>query len=215
MLFRSVEVFDADGTTLLATYTTPSITADGSNSSTGGNAGITVTISNYAADSLKYKATIGVSVNADTILTANGLSGGRYHIVITNVTDSTTDGAQTFTYTQSDVFLDKNPSTPSFGGAASTTISESSTSANIVTKHLSGVEYYITGSKFNAHTDDIDNLNANTQGRSGSASTNFQITAPNYGLATISEYAWSPSSGSFTGWTNAYNNTNAQYDVSD
>ena len=99
----TVEVFDADGTTLLATYTTPSITADGSNSSTGGNAGITVTISNYAADSLKYKATIGVSVNADTILTANGLSGGRYHIVITNVTDSTTDGAQTFTYTQSEI----------------------------------------------------------------------------------------------------------------
>lgn len=211
----TVDVYDADGTTLLATYTTPAITGDGSNSSSGANAGITVTISNYGADSLKYKANISVSVNADTILTANGLSGGRYHIVITNVTDSTTDGAQTFTYTQSDVFLDKNPSTPSFGGAASTTISESGTSANIVTKHLSGVEYYILGSKFDAHTDDIDNLNANTQGRSGAASQNFQFTAANYGLPTISEYAWSPSSGSFTGWTNYYNNANAQYDISD
>ena len=206
-----VEVFSGDGVTLLATYTTPAITGNAVNTSSGANAGITVTITNYATDSLKYKATLAASVNMSTIFTTNSLSGGRYHIKLTHTTDTTTDGAGTYTYTQTDVFYDKNTTSPSFGSGASITIAE--TSGQVQTKHLSGVEYYITGSQFTAIEDKINDLNANTQGRANSASNNIIFAAANYGLATLNISAWSPSQGSMTGWTNYYNDTDDTYTV--
>jgi hypothetical protein len=206
-----VEMFSGDGTTVLATYTTPSITANAVNTSSSPNAGITVTITNYAADGLKYKASIAAAVNVGTVFTAVSLSGGRYHIKVTHTTDTSTDGGTEYSYIQPDAFYDLNGSTPSFGGASVATISESGTSGNILTKHLSGVEYYILGSRFVGAVDKINNLNQNTQGRASAANTNFSFTAANYGVTAIAEYSWSQGPGTWTGWTNAYDNTDDSY----
>jgi hypothetical protein len=204
----TVDVYDADGVTIISTFSN-GVTADGTYSSTDG---IDIIIAGFIADSLKEKADITVTVDIDQVLSGVGLTdGGKYNIVITNLTDSTSDGAQTFTYTQPAVFFDTNLTTPSFGGGATCTIEEKV--GNIVTKHLSGVEYYTLTSQFSAHVDAINDLNANTQGRALGANTNFQFAAPAYGLSTISEYAWAPTSGSFTGWTNLFNDIADEYDI--
>jgi hypothetical protein len=144
-----------------------------------------------------------------TIFAAYSLDGGRYSVRVRFITDTVTDGGSTYTATTSDVFYDTNPNTPSIGGT--TSIVESTNSSNILTKHISGVEYYITGSQFEITTTDINNLNKNTQGFSSGVTKNFQITAPNYNLATTTLTAWSPSVGTFVGWLNNYDNTGITY----
>ena len=206
-----VIVYDADGVGILSQYTTPVLYQNGVYTD---SLGITVTLTSYGSDSLRYKASVQVSVNTSTIFGTNARTGGRYHVKITHNTDTDTDGTGPYIYTQTDVFYDTNPNTPSFGGGASATIIESTTPSNIVTKHISGVEYYTTNSQFIAHTDTINNLNGNTQGRSYGANTNFNFVAPNYGLPAINQYAWSATQGTFTGWTNLYNNTGVSYDIS-
>lgn len=211
----SVNLFSGNGTTVLATFTTPAITGNGTWTSSGANAGISVTVSGYATDSLKNKASVSVTLQLSTLFPGSvGLSGGRYHVEITHTTDTATDGGASYTYVQPDAFLDLAGTTPSFGAGSTAQIVESATSSNVVTKHLSGVEYYIAGSQFKVDVTEINNLNANTQGRAGGANTNFQLTASNYGLSTLTQFAWSPTSGTFTGWTNYYNNTNISYSLS-
>lgn len=209
-----VDVYRANGVATFSTYTTPILYQSGTHTD---SAGISVTIGSYAVDDsgfpsiyiTKYKATVSVSVNMSTIFSANGLDGGRYHVRIKHITDTLTDGGNTYTYTSSDVFYDTNPNTPSIDGT--TTIIESTTPANILTKHISGVEYYITGSQFELTTTGVNNLNKNTQGFSSGVTKNFTITAPNYNLPTTNLQAWSPSVGTFIGWLNNYNNTGVTY----
>ena len=209
-----VDVYRANGVATFSTYTTPTLYQNGANTN---SAGITVTISSYAADdsgfpaiyTSKYKASVSISVNMATIFAANSLDGGRYHVVIRFITDTVTDGGTTYTYTSSGVFYDTNPNTPSISGT--TTIIESTNSSNILTKHISGVEYYITSSQFELTTTGINNLNKNTQGFSSGVTKNFQITATNYNLATTTLTAWSPSVGTFAGWLNNYDNTGITY----
>jgi hypothetical protein len=209
-----VDVYRGNGTATFSTYTTPTLYQNGTHTD---SAGISVTIGSYAVDDsgfpsiyiTKYKATVSVSVNMSTIFLANGLDGGRYRVIVKHITDTLTDGGNTYTYTSSDVFYDTNPNTPSIGG--STTIIESTTTANILTKHISGVEYYITGSQFELTTTGVNDLNKNTQGYASGVTKNFTITAPNYNLPSTSLQAWSPSVGTFIGWLNNYNNTGVTY----
>ena len=209
-----VDVYRANGTATFSTYTTPVLYQNGTHTD---SAGISVTIGSYAVDdsgfpsiyTTKYKATVSVSVNMATIFTANGLDGGRYHVRVRHITDTLTDGGNIYTYTSSDVFYDTNPNTPSIDGT--TTIIESTTPGNIITKHISGVEYYVTGSQFELTATGVNNLNKNTQGYSSGFSRNFTITAPNYNLPTTNLQAWSPSVGTFIGWLNNYNNTGVTY----
>lgn len=209
-----VDVYRANGVATFSTYTTPVLYQSGTHTD---SAGISVTIGSYAVDDsgfpsiyiTKYKATVSVSVNMSTIFSANGLDGGRYRVRVKHITDTLTDGGNTYTYTSSDVFYDTNPNTPSIDGT--TTIIESTTPANILTKHISGVEYYITGSQFELTTTGVNNLNKNTQGYSSGVTKNFTITAPNYNLPTTNLQAWSPSVGTFIGWLNNYNNTGVTY----
>lgn len=196
----TVTVYDANGTSVLETVTTASIAANGSY----GSGNITITISDYAADTNRFKATPSFTVAIGTILTAAGREGGRYHVAISMTTDSTSDGTGPYTYTQAAVFLDSNPATPS---ATGTTIAE--TGGSVVTKHLSGIEYYTTGSDFTVAIADIDNLNRNTAKTTGALS----IAAANYGVSSFSQ---SPlpagaGNGSFTGWTSSYNIQNVSY----
>ena len=209
-----VDVYRGNGVATFSTYTTPTLYQNGTHTD---SAGISVTIGSYAVDDsgfpsiyiTKYKATVSVSVNMSTIFLANGLDGGRYRVRVRHITDTLTDGGNTYTYTSSDVFYDTNPNTPSIDGT--TTIIESTTPGNIVTKHISGVEYYTTGSQFELTTTGINNLNKNTQGFSSGFSRNFTITAPNYNLTTTHLQAWSPSVGTFIGWLNNYDNTGVTY----
>jgi hypothetical protein len=205
-----VDVFKADGTSTFSTYTTPTLYQNATHTN---SAGITVTIGSYAVDdsgfpaiyTTKYKATVSVSVNMATIFGLYSLDGGRYRVRIKFITDTATDGGGTYTATSSDVFYDTNPNTPSISG--STTIVESTNLSNILTKFISGVEYYITGSQFELTTTGINNLNKNTQGFSGGTSKNFTATGTNYNLPDLNLTAWSNSTGTFVGWSNLYTNT--------
>lgn len=187
----TINVYDADGVSLLETYTTPVLDGVALHNSPSGN--ITVAITGYGPDSLRFQAKMAVTVNIGAILTNAGLAGGRYHVAITHDTDSATDGSS-HTYTQSDVFLDANPTTPSISGAV--TIAE--TGGGIQTKHLSGLEYYVLNSQFTANIIGIDDLNENTS----RVDSNLVLNGAEYGLATLNQCPFGAGAGSFTGWTN-------------
>lgn len=197
----TVTVYDADGITALETYTTGAITGDATHNSGSGN--ISVTISNYATDTLRYKAKATVVVAIGDVLSDAGLTGGRVHCTVTHTTDSATDATGPYTYTQDAVFLDTNPSTPSISG--STTVTE--TAGQVLTKHLSGVEFYILNSQFTVGVTDIDNLNAN----SIRTSANLYLTGSDYGFSALSHSPIGTGSSNFSNWTSAENNTGADY----
>ena len=195
-----VTMYDADGTTVLRTLTTSSITGNG----TYGDAYLNVVISNYATDTTRYKGDVTINVEAeDILLDFYSRSGGRYHVVVTMTTDTTTDDGSTYTYTQSDVFIDLNPSTPSISGT--TTIAE--TSGSVSTKHLSGIEYYIAGSQFTVNVQDLDNLNRNT----AKTSSNLTVNFTNYGISNVTQSPFGSGSSFFSGWTNAFDNIGTDY----
>ena len=185
------------GTTSLETHTTSTIYQDGSY----GSGNITITISNYATDTTRYKASVSVTVALTSISDLS--DGGRYNVVISMTTDTTTDDGTTYTYTQDGVFIDTNPSTPSISGT--TTITE--TSGSVSTKHLSGVEYYIAGSQFSVDVTNIDNLNRNTARTSANLSVDFS----NYHISDVSQSPFGSGSSFFSGWTNAFDNTGTDY----
>jgi len=198
----TVTVYDADGTTSLESHTTTAITGNGSY----GSGNISITISSYAADTTRFKAIPTVTVDLSTLFTGISRQGGRYHVVVSQTVDTTTDGSGTYTYTQSDVFYDTNPNTPSVG-----TASIAETSGSVVTKHLSGIEYYNTGSQFTVDVTAIDNLNRNT----ARTSNNLSITFANYGIPNLNQSPFGSGSANFTGWTNAFDNTGASYQKTD
>jgi len=174
----------------------------------------TIQVTGYAQDTSKWKGIIQVSVNIPKVFQDAGLSGGRYFIKTIMTTDTVTDGGNTYSYIQDDVFWDKNdlggyPSSPQING--NTSIVENTSS--IISKHLSGVEYYVGGSQFEVDVTDIDYLNSNTQGRASSAAWNFQLLGSDYGLSPIQEEAWNPSAGmSFPGWDNKYDTLDIDFD---
>lgn len=196
-----VIVYAANGTTVLDSYTTPVITGNGVHNSGSGR--ITVTITSYGADSSRFRANASVSTNIAGIFTDNGDEGGRYHIEITHTTDSVTDGTGSYVYAQTDVFYDANLTTPSI--ATSVTIAE--TSGSVVTKHLSGIEYYTLGSDFTVSVNDINQHNRNTSRTSAS----LLLRGTEYGLPDLDLSPFGTGSGNFIGWTNNYNLNGVDY----
>lgn len=194
-----VTVYDADGTSVLDTYTTPALTGDGANTSASGD--LVVTISSYGTDDPIYpdrqKANMSVAIAIGDILTTAGLEGGRYHVEVIMTPDTTTDGSGPYTYTQTAVFLDTDPTTPSISGAA--TITE--TAAGVVTKELSGLSYYDTGSEFTVSVGGVDQLNRNTS----RTSANLVISTSSYGLPAINACPFGSEAGNFSGWGNDEN----------
>ncbi|NJO18666.1 MAG: hypothetical protein HC877_23950, partial [Thioploca sp.] len=110
----TVTVYDANGISILDIFTTPFIISN--NIFTSGSGNITVTITNFGSDSFRFQANASININIGNILTGIGREGGRYHVQITHVTDSVTDGTGPYTYVQPDVFLDSNPTTPVISG---------------------------------------------------------------------------------------------------
>ena len=139
-------------------------------------------------------------------------------------TDTATDGTGPYDYfgpngtgstsyvaEDNDVFFDTNPSTPSI--VSTVTIAE--TVGNILTKHLSGVEYYVDGSQFTINVNEIDNYNANTQGRSGSGNTyNLLAQGPNYNLPTLQQAPWPQGAnlGTWTDWNDEDDDQDIDYE---
>lgn len=196
----TVTVYDANGTTSLETMTTSTIYQNGSY----GTGNISVEVTNYATDSLRYKAKPTVTVDIDAIFTGLGRDGGRYNVVVTMNTDTSTDGTGPYTFTMTSIFYDTNPNTPSISG----TVTIGETSGQVQTKHLSGIEYYIGGSQFTVNVNDIDNLNRNT----ARTSNNLTLQSVGYGLSSLGQSPFGSGSSNFTGWTNAYNNTGTDYE---
>lgn len=190
-----VKVFDADGVALLDSYTTPALTGNGTHVSPSGR--ITVTIANYGTDNTRWQADPGVTVDILDIFTDNGLDGGRYHVEATHITDTVSDGAQVLTFTQTDVFLDTNATTP-FISTISGSVNIAETPGFVVTKHLSGLEYYILGSDFSVTVSGINQLNRNT----ARTSANLRIRGADYGLPARNHSPFGTGSSYFEGWTN-------------
>lgn len=191
-----VTMYAADGTTVLATYTTPALTGNATHTS----GSISVTISSYSADDNRFQAKMSVTVGVGAILTGAGYSGGRYNCKVVMNTDTNTDGTGPYTYTQTSVFLDANPSTPSIGAV---TIAQNSPT----TKHISGLEYYTTGSTFTLGATNINNLNANT----ARTTQNIRVSASEYAIGNLNQSPFGTGSGNFSGYTNANNNTGTSY----
>jgi len=196
-----VTVYDADGVTPLDSYTTPALIGDATHTSPSGF--LVVTISNYGVDDPNYparqKARMSITVFANNLLAGLGLQGGRYHIEATMTPDSATDGSGPYPYTQADVFLDTNPTTPSISGAF--TLEE--TPAAVLTRYLSGVLYYNTGSQFTIGITGIDQLNRNTSRTTG----NLTVSSSSVGgtLPSLSLSPFGTGAADFTGWNNDEN----------
>ena len=190
----NVKVY-AGSDVLISDYTTPFITGD----TTFTSGPISVQITNYALDTLRYKAKPIVSVNIGSLFT----NGSKVKVVVTHTTDSTTDGGINYTYTQNYVFYDNNPTTPQITGT--TSISE--TNSNVITKHISGIEYYTTNSKFTVDVQGINDLNNNSQ----AIADNLTLTGSEYGLPTITSEPFNYLSTSFSGWTNNNNVENVSF----
>lgn len=191
-----VEIHDKDG--VVDTFTTPAITQNSTHLSPS-NA-ITVAITQYGVDdALRFKAKASVSIDVTTILP----DGGFYHTEITHNTDSSSDGT-THSFSQSEIFIDTNPSTPVIGAL-------SFLESVPVYKSLSGIKYYDNGSSWRVILSNIDNLNAN----SIRTSSNVSISSTGYGLSSLNHSPFGSGSANFSNWTNVENNTNTTYDKND
>lgn len=198
--YFSVIVFDGDGTAI-ANYNTPPIIGNGVFSN---GAGITVTITGFASDATRFQAKASVSVDMATIFSLNAQQGGRYNLWITHHTDTATDGTGPYTYVSSGVFLDVGGTPPQING--STTIQERP--GFVLTKHLSGIEYYILNSQFSVTVNDIDGLNANVQ----RIPHNLELNGTEYGLPNINTAPYTPVAlETWTGWNNFYNTNNVNF----
>jgi hypothetical protein len=186
---------------IVETYTTPAITGNGVHTSPSGN--IVVTITNYGVDASKWKAHASVAIDVGQVFTDIGESGGRYHAEANHITDSVTDGGQTFTYTQADVFIDTNPTTPSISGS----VGIQERAGYVVTKHLSGIEYYTLGSQFIAQVSGIDQIMRNT----AAVNSNLRVRGDDYGLSTLWQCPFGSGSGNFSGWTNNHDVDNIDW----
>ena len=195
----TVTVFDADGTTSIATHTTGTIYQNGSY----GAGNIQVNVTNYAVDSLRFKAKPTVVVDINSIFTSLSRQGGRYNVRVSMTTDTATDGSGPYTFTMTSIFFDTNPNTPSISGAV--TIGE--TSGQVQTKHLSGIEYYIGGSQFTIDVQDVNNLNRNT----ARTTNNLNISSLGYNLPGLGQSPFGSGASNFSNWTNAFDNVGTDY----
>ena len=201
----TVIVYDADNTTPLESFTTPSLQGDGAHTSISG--AIVVTLTNYANDSQAFmKAKASVSIDFDMLLSSFVRDGGRIgSVVVTHTVDSVTDGTGDYTFTLSGFFIDSQPTTPTISGV---TFSENLA----VVKYLSGVAYYDINSTFTINVIGIDQLNRNT----AKSSSNLSITATtSMKLPNLNVSPFGTGSGDFTGWNSNQNVNGVGYTKSD
>lgn len=189
-----IEIYDVD--TLIDSFTTPAITQN--NTLLSPSNAITVEVTQYGVDdALKYKAKVKVDIDVTSLLP----NGGFFHAEITHITDSTSDGGVSYPFTQTEIFLDTNPTTPTIGAL-------SFLESVPVFKYLSGIKYYDTNSSWRIILSAINDLNAN----SIRTSSNVSISSSGYNLPNLNHSPFGNGSANFSNWTNADNNTNVTYD---
>ena len=210
----SIIMYDADGTTVLDSFTTNTATQplDQNITYTNASGNISLQLTLYGADAGgRYRAKPTITVNANAIFTANSREGGRFTCRISMTTDTATDGSGPYVYDMSvpatggngAVFLDTGSTPPSISGGV--TIAE--TGGSVLTKHISGIEYYTLNSSFTIGVTGIDQLNRNTS----RINSNLQVEATNYGISLLSQSPFGSGSSRFTGWTNDYNVNGVSY----
>ena len=183
-------VYDADGSTPLATHT---MTLNGDDTDTVQN--ITLTVSGWVVDADRYQADINVSIAINSILP----QGGRFSVTLTH--NNSTDG--TYTFTQNDVFRDTETLTAGVTGAL-TVVEE-----NPIVKQISGVYYYNYGSQWHVNLPNINNLN------SRSYPTTQQLRIEDNDLIfTDTVLNANGENGDFVSgtWTQYHDTTDAEYD---
>jgi hypothetical protein len=188
-------VFDADGTTPLATHTT---TLSGDSSVTLNN--ITIITSGWTTDAGKYSAIVTVNLDLNAILP----QGGRFSVLLRH--NDGIDGI--FSFTQNDVFRDSETLTANIGGNL-TVVPQIP-----IIKQISGVYYYTTGSEWHVNLQSINNVNS----RSYPVTEQLKIVGDNLFISeTLNINGEDNLYDSFSGgtWTRQHDTTGAKYDKVD
>lgn len=188
-----VVVFDADGTTSLATH---QITLDGNSTQTSND--ITINITGWDTDADRFKANSEIEIDIDTILP----EGGRFSVRITH--DNIED---TYTFTQNNIFKDTENLTTQFGsGSELEVIPETPT-----IKYNSGVQFYTIGSEWRIDLDEINNLNS----RSYPTTQQVRIESTNFSISEVinihGEDGVTPYEFNTTTWTEQHDTTGAEF----
>ena len=188
-----VVVFDADGTTQIATH---QITIDGNSTQTSND--ITINITGFDNDADRFKANAQVQINIGNLLP----QGGRFSVRITH------DNIEnTYQFTQNNIFRDTENLSVQFGGTSSLTVVPETP----VIKLISGVQFYTTGSEWKVDLDEINNLNS----RSYPTSQQVRIESTNFSISeTINingESGVTPYNFNATTWSRQHDTTNAEF----
>lgn len=192
----TVRVLDADNVTPIKLFTTPSLTANGNY--INGDGTVIVNLSSYGADATRMSAKAIVSIDIGTILSGSG----KYSVQVTHSVDPGTDPTGDHVYAGTPIFYDSNQTTPTIGA-----LTFSETQNHIVTRYLSGIQYYTIGSQFTVGVDAINRLND----RTAKVDSNLVLNGAEYGLPTLTHSPFGTGAGFFSGWTNAYDNVSASY----
>jgi hypothetical protein len=191
----SVIVYDADGTTSIASHTIININGNSTQSSNN----ITITVSGWAPDTDRYKASINVSIGIGSILP----SGGRFSIRLAHSNGS--DG--TYIFTQNNIFRDSESLNISIPGTL-TILPEVP-----VIKQISGVYSYTIGSQWHVNLPSINNLN------SISYPTTQQLRIENTNLFINTVINVNGEGGIYdifgASWNRQFNVSNTEYDKLD
>lgn len=182
-----VNVYDDDGVTLLATHTTAAIV---------GNLDVTlnnirIRVTSWGPDDIRYQGNIWVNINVGALIPI----GGRWSYEIIHHNAGTD-----YTKTQPDAFFDTNLNAGTISGV---TIAE--TPGFVVTKYLSGVQYYDIGSDFTVDVADIDYANSNSY-----PNPQVEIHGDEYGLPQLDIFE-----ADMTGWTLNDDNVDDTYNKTD
>lgn len=182
----TAELFDADGTTLIATHTVTPINGNSSSSAQG----ITINVTNYGTSSDKFKARFAVLFDLGIIIPHSG----RCTLKITHST-----GGVNYIKAQ-ELFFDSQPNT-----AVLTGVNIQENNATRIIKYLSGIKYYNLGSPFIIDIADIDYLNGDSYPQN-----QVHITGTNMGLPAI-DLGDGPMGHDLTSWTNDWDDIDDTY----
>lgn len=175
-------VYDADGVSLLATHNVP-LTGDYGPAGTD----ISLRFSNWQAMGGEFRVDLAQCIiNLSSIIP----DGGRVVVETVNV-----NATVSYTYTQ-ELFYD-----PNIIAATVSNVTFGETAGLVVTRKISGVDYYTLGSDFTVGVGDLDYLN-----NSSYPTTQVVLSNPDLALANINLVG-----GDLTGWTHNYNNIDSSY----
>jgi len=185
----TVNVFGADGVTILSSH---NVTIAGDIDDTLND--IRIRVTSFGADDDKFMGRIRVYLNIENIIG----DSGRFNVEIIHTNGS--DGI--FTKTQNDLFYDIEMLNANLTGVSIVEHPD-----NVVTTHISGLEYYTLGSQFEVRIADIDNLNSDSY-----PLIQINLIGPEYALPAIDI---SGHNGDIIDWSDNWDDNNDNYEKLD